>query len=445
MKLIDKKTRATAFVSAVGLMVIGLVSTTSISAQETKMPIEVEVVPDREQEMIDQVANLTRKLQNKRSKNFPPQNGEVLRGVHPKSHGCVAASFTVLKYIGSDYQVGLFAKPGTYTAMIRYSNAAVLLEPDLKDGKNGSRGMAIKVLDVNGTILLPDRNRISGKIERNQDFLMINTPEFAFANVRDYLRLSRILLAANDSADLFFVPAKLAGLGPASENDAPGVKATRKFLENLMGTNPLFTGFTDEDQANTELSFGVVGKIQSQTVRNPLEVQYFSAAPFRFGPDRVMKFSVIPAAGEVPQLAFGPQEPSVLDDNYLALALKKSMAQGKAQGKAIRLSFMIQAVEKSQLAGRENDMIENAALAWSEEEFPFVKVADIVIDPAVQENKEFVDACKPLRFTPWHALAAHEPLGGINRLRKPVYCESGKFRPDGKDPKQVLCLGKEYK
>ena len=113
----------------------------------------------------------------------------------------------------------------------------------------------------------------------------------------------------------------------------------------------------------------------------------------------------------------------------------------------MRLSFMIQVVEKSQLAGRENDMIENAALTWSEEEFPFVKVADIVIDPKNpknQENKQFVDACKSLRFTPWHSLAAHEPLGGTNRMRKPVYCESGKFRPDGKDPKQILCRGKKY-
>ncbi len=104
---------------------------------------------------------------------------------------------------------------------------------------------------------------------------------------------------------------------------------------------------------------------------------------------------------------------------------------------------MIQAVEKSQLAGREKDMIENAALAWSEKEFPFVKVAHIAIKP-VRENEQLVDACKPLRFTPWHALAAHEPLGGINRLRKPVYCESAENRGNGKNPNQDPCQGAEY-
>ena len=63
------------------------------------------------------------------------------------------------------------------------------------------------------------------------------------------------------------------------------------------------------------------------------------------------------------------------------------------QRKKIYLSFMVQTAEKVELAGREEDMIENAALAWNEEEFPFVKVAQIVIDPNNQENEEFVDAC----------------------------------------------------
>ena len=186
-----------------------------------------------------------------------------------------------------------------------------------------------------------------------------------------------------------------------------------------------------------------IGNIKSRTVRNPLEAQYFSAAPFRFGPDRVMKFSVVPAAGWVPAKAFSLEEKGHLDDHYLALALKKSLMQAKTQGKTIHLSFMIQTAEKSQLAGREKDMIENAALAWSEKEFPFVKVADIAIKP-VSKIEQLVNACKSLRFTPWHTLAAHKPLGGINRLRKPVYCESGKFRPAGGDPEQVLCQGEEY-
>ena len=443
MEVIGNKATVVAFVSAVGLMVIGCETSTSISAKETKPPIDVEVVPDQEPAMIDEITTLTVELQAKRK---PLQDEEVLRGVHPKSHGCVAATFTVLKYIGSDYQVGLFAHPGTYKAMIRYSNAAVLLEPDLKDGENGSRGMAIKVLDVNEvlganvSIMLMDGDAL------NQDFLMINTAEFAFANVRDYLRLSRALNTNLDgknehgaSPNLFFVPLALAALGQPADNESAEVKAKRQFLNSVLKNSSVFEGFSPEDAVNTLLSSQVVGKIKSKAVRNPLEVQYFSAAPFRYGFDRVMKFSVVPAAGEVPQKAFSPEEIGALDDNYLAQALKKNLTQGKT----LHLSFMIQAVEESQLAGRKEAMIENAALAWSEEEFPFVKVAHIAIHP-VGKNEQLVDACESRQFTPWHALAAHEPLGGINRLRKPVYCESAEFRSNGGNPDQVLCQGTEY-
>ncbi len=283
---------------------------------------------------------------------------------------------------------------------------------------------------------------------------MINTPEFAFANVRDYLRLTRILMKHPVGAgpDPYVVPAKLfqfkvmdlsGKLSPPKDGESEIVTGMRVIFQGEKFKDA-FGDFSTADMIGTLLSAKAVGEIKKKTVRNPLEIQYFSAAPFRFGPERVMKFSVVPSAGEAPQKPFSPEEIGSLNENYLAQALTKSMATAKARRETIHLSFMVQTAERSELTGRENSMIENAALAWSEKEFPPVKVAHIVIDPAKQENDKFVDACKPLRFTPWHALAAHQPLGGTNRMRKPVYCESGKFRPDGKNPNQVLCQGKKY-
>ena len=250
---------------------------------------------------------------------------------------------------------------------------------------------------------------------------MINTPEFAFGNVRDYLRLSRALDADEHGAspDLFFLPLKLAELGPPAENESAEVKEMRKVLE----TSDVFEGFSSEDMDGTIRSFKVVRKIEQETVRNPLQVQYFSASPFRYGPEKVMKFSVAPLDGEVPQREFSQEEAAALDDNYLAQALKNTLGLGKE----IRLSFKVQVVEVARLEGRRKEMIENASIAWREAEFPFIEVAQIVIRPA-GENEQLVDACKSLLFTPWHALAAHEPLGGINRLRKPVYSKSEDFR-----------------
>ena len=45
---------------------------------------QVEVIPEQEAEWIAEIAALTVKLQVKRKS---AQNGEVLRGVHQKSHG----------------------------------------------------------------------------------------------------------------------------------------------------------------------------------------------------------------------------------------------------------------------------------------------------------------------------------------------------------------------
>ena len=261
--------------------------------KDMKSPIDVEEVPEQEAAGRKEIADITVKLQEKRKSG---QNGEVLRGVHPKSHGCIDAEFIVNQRIHGNDQVGLFAEPGRcFKAKIRYSNAAVLVRPDLEDKKNGSRGMAIKVLDVGDAVLLEDGGA------RNQDFLMVNTAEFAFGNVRDYLRLSRALLAddAGASADLFFLPLKLLELGilgpsgklnPPAADEPPAIAGMRQAFEH----SDVFDGFSPEDLQATLQSIGVVKKILAQPVRNPLEVQYFSAAPFRYGPDRVMKYSVAP-------------------------------------------------------------------------------------------------------------------------------------------------------
>jgi len=189
-----------------------------------------------------------------------------------------------------------------------------------------------------------------------------------------------------------------------------------------------------EDLKGTNLSRAAIGNIRSKTVRNPLQVSYFSAAPFRYGASKVMRFFVEPAK-KTEQLKFSDEEIKNLDPDYLAKALKTSMIKKTGENKEpIRFNFMVQVIGQRQLEIGGANLIENASIAWDEKNYPSVKfdtfkVATVSI-PAVDENDapDFVDACKPLRFTPWHALEAHEPLGGINRLRKPVYCASGEFR-----------------
>ena len=73
--------------------------------------------------------------------------------------------------------------------------------------------------------------------------------------------------------------------------------------------------------------------------------------------------------------------------------------------------------------------IEDASVAWPEDESPFVPVARITAAP-----QEAWDEAKHARiddrmsFSPWHGIAAHRPLGAIMRVRKAVYEASSGFR-----------------
>jgi hypothetical protein len=71
--------------------------------------------------------------------------------------------------------------------------------------------------------------------------------------------------------------------------------------------------------------------------------------------------------------------------------------------------------------------IENAAITWDEAESPFIPLAQLRIDQGGTSSST-ADNCEAMTFNPWRSLAAHRPLGGINRARRPIYAEIGEFR-----------------
>ena len=356
--------------------------------------------PDLEANKITEIADRTVGLLDKRY----PDPEKILRGVHPKSHGCVKASFEINPDIKQSLQIGLFSTPGKkYDAFIRFSNAAARLGPDISDkGEHGSRGMAIKVFDVGGEVLIADNGAC------NQDFLMINQPVFAFANTDDYLRLTRILDRNKDEPGKFFEPVLLNKL-PFSEEDRQRIEDYIK-EENLEG----------EALKRIQDTLTIVTQIQATAIANPLNIQYFGAAPFLFGQDQVMKFSVKPVSQVSP--AELPADPT---PDYLRSAVTESMKQNRS----IEFDFMLQ-------VRNDGDMgIENASSLWSESQFPFTKVAKITIHAPQAEIESEADkvGCEALAFTPWHSLPEHQPIGSINRLRKEVYQASAEHRNGERD------------
>ena len=355
---------------------------------------QFEKVPPGEQARIDNVAGLTVKQLENRYATKP----RFLRGVHPKDHGCVEATFTVSPDLAPEYRVGIFKKPGErFRAAIRYSNAAPLVTPDSPPTpagarEHGSRGMAIKLYEVGGNRLLP------GDRERTQDFLMINQPVFAFANVEDYEEISRLLVENNEDARPFFVQ--------RTQSSDPAIKARAIKSATIIGRIKSLL-FPPSFQAPP---------------LSPLDNRYFSAAPFLFGEGRVMKFScnpVNPKTGEIGG--------AITQEDYLRAAMRERMSQ--AGGLEICFDFQVQVRDLPSVSGNLDVEMEDMCTLWDEAKYPFVNVARITIptpqDISSQERQNF---CESLFYTPWHGLDVHQPLGGINRLRFEVYQASAERR-----------------
>ena len=100
---------------------------------------------------------------------------EAKRGLHPKSHGCPLATFTVLNDLPEEYQVGLFAQPKEYNALVRFSNGMPL---SLPDAVPDVRGMAVKLLGVYGAKAMGNAT--------TQDFLMVDDPRFFMRDIRGF-------------------------------------------------------------------------------------------------------------------------------------------------------------------------------------------------------------------------------------------------------------------
>jgi hypothetical protein len=364
---------------------------------------ELERIPAGEAAQIESIVRLTIEQLKRRY----PGTDTVRRGVHVKDHGCVTARFRVIDALPEPLRVGVFAKAGhEYEAYVRFSNAAVSDAPDSDVGadgatRHGSRGMAVKLLGVTGEPLVPVFGPLS------QDFLMVNQPVFPFSNVEDYLALSEVMLANADKADKFFERVRLKDGRPDLADPA-----TRRALGTLQ----------------------IVERVQSATMppayqappASPADNRYFSGAPFLFGADRVMRFCASPV---------GPvsgERPAVSERNYLRTALLKRLTAPDAEN--IVFEFQVQVRTTADLAGRIDTEIEDACREWDENEYPFETVAILTIPPQDFDTEQQCTVCERLVFTPWHGIAEHRPLGGINRLRRAVYEASAQLRLMTKEP-----------
>jgi hypothetical protein len=282
----------------------------------------------------------------------------------------------VLPELPAELAQGLFERDANYQAIVRFSNAASHPQADvIPDG----RGMAIRVLNVAGE-MLPDEDQQSP----NQDFVMINHPVFFARNAKDFLRLEQVLVDAKESS-----------------------------LETVKGAltggdwNPLHWHWRE---------MFTVSQIVGHLPNHPACNTYFSMAPIRFG-KYVVKYRAKPIGSQL--------------DSHLDLAVRlatQSNAMQWALEEILRTQELLFEFQVQLRVSESTMPIEDATIEWPENESPFRTVAHLLLPRQDISLLRQQDAYKDLSFNVWHALAAHRPLGGINRVRRRVYPVSAAWR-----------------
>lgn len=303
--------------------------------------------------------------------------GHAVRAVHAKAHGILKGTMMVEHGLPPELAQGLFAKPGDHAVYLRISSTAGDILPD---AVSLPRGMAIKVLDVEG-------DRLPGAEGTTQDFIMVNGTVFQAKTADKFLGNLKLLAKTTDK-----------------------MEGTKEVLSTVLrGVNKALTAVGIESSA--------VASLGGAPNADPLGETYFSVTPFRYG-DYIAKFSLAPASPDLTSLTGEEIDPVGRHD-----AIRETV-QNEMQSRTGVWEFRVQLCRNL-----DKQPIEDSTVEWDEAEAPFQRVASITATPQDSWSPQMVQAVdEEMRFNVWTGLAAHQPLGNINRARRETYRHSSDFR-----------------
>lgn len=283
--------------------------------------------------------------------------GQTRRDAHPKTTGLLRGRFEVEADLPQHLRVGLFAKTQTYDCWIRTSNSSG--KPQ-SDAIGDARGIAIKLMAPGG--------KRKDETSLGQDFVLLSTPVMPLGTIA--LFRDAVYYTIESSPLLFTAKCVLGG--------------------------------------HTRALLGLVALRIRPT--SPLDIQYWSTTPYRFGKGRAVKYSLIPTSQHRSGM---PKAPG---DSYLSEAMQRHLDKQEAS-----FDFCVQ-------LHQDGMPIEDAAPRWDETASPFVKVATLRIPKQKFRSPQRDALAESLAFSPGHALPAHAPIGGLNRARIKIYKALSKFR-----------------
>ena len=333
-----------------------------------------EVPEEDEAKTMDGLVETLRKI----AETTLSHSGHATRAVHVKSHGLLRAELRVLDGLPPELAQGIFARPGTWPAVMRFSTSP----GDMLDDKVSTpRGLAIKIVGVDGVRLPNSENDVT------QDFVMVDGPVFAAPGPKKFLGSMKLLASTTDKAP---------GLKKVLSSVLQGAE---KALEALGGESSLLKGLGGHPRTH------ILGET------------YFTQVPVLYG-KYMAKLSIAPVSAGL-------------------LALKDAPVDLKDRPNGLReavVAFFGSAAAEWELRVQlctdlEKMPIEDASVEWPQELSPYVAVARIRAQPQnawTEARAAAVD--EGMAFNPWHGVSAHRPLGSVMRVRKAAYEFSAQFR-----------------
>jgi hypothetical protein len=342
----------------------------------------LEIAAADEAAVFDELSNTMQNITRRMAAHYR----HAYRPVHAKSHGALVGQLEIGE-LPTALAQGLFARPGQYPVIFRFSTNPGDL---LADTVSSPRGLALKVLNVEGTKVEGHENQTT------QDFLCINAEAFSAPGPAGFLKQVKLFEKTLETPEGVKHAVSLAA------------RATNKLLKAIHLPSATLEGI-------------------GASATHILGETFSTVAPLRYG-NYVAKISIAPHSQNLKDLV-GKHIDLGADYNALEKLIQEFFKTETAVWQVrAQLALASANAEDSEFP------IEKADHKWPEEKSPWQPVAQIVVAPQnsySDARQLYVD--DRLSFNPFHALEAHRPLGGVMRARRKAYIEAAKYRAERND------------
>ena len=327
-----------------------------------------EVIVPGENERFERVAELLREIQVGYSAGNRPD-----RALHAKANAGLFAEVRIGADVPEPLRVGIFAKPGTFKAYVRYSNGSARRE---HDKKGDVRALSVKILGVPGKKLIPGLED-----KTTHDLLLVRT---ATSPARTAEEFGALVYAAQKPAALVFRLIRRVGFIRAFQIIKQAASGARAPVMPLASTT------------------------------------YYSMLALRWG-EHAVKLSLTPH----------DRPPATLPSRTSPTALGDELTARLAEGD------VVYDLRAQMFVDETSTPIEDATVEWKESVAPPRKIAELVVpkqDPKSARGEKVAAFIETLSFDPWHAPVEFRPLGQLMRARNVAYRVSTMERKAAPEP-----------